>query len=392
MALRQNKFRFYQNNGTESTSTPLAAINTSISLQDGDETTFLIRFLIQSDASTAGTNTVVQFERNINAGAFAAITTSSSIVRALTTSVFADAASTTAQLAGTGTFESSSQGCTHDGSAGGAQMDIVANGNAETVCAVRLVAADVVPGDVIGIRISTTPTAITVYDQNATVTITAPPIVLGLDTGAVAGTGTDLLASGVLALDTAAGALAGEDLTPIYVVQLDTAAITASGADVAAHAIAVADTGAAAAAGQDLLASASVVLDLGAAMSAGADITAGAAGAELLDAGAVAVSGADILPHLTQIQLDLGAVGTSGSDIHPRTALLLDAAAAALATNNINTGGEIAVLLDAGSIMATAGELTTREDFPWQAFGAGFAHGQRFGVGFGRKNRFEVRA
>ena len=46
----------------------------------------------------------------------------------------------------------------------------------------RLVAADVAPGDVVGIRISTTPTAISNYDQNATVTITAPsPAIASID-------------------------------------------------------------------------------------------------------------------------------------------------------------------------------------------------------------------
>ena len=182
MALRQAAFRFYLEDGTEATSTGLAAQNTSISKEDGDQGTFLIRFLIQSDASTVGSNTVAQFQRNLNGGAWANITTSSTIVKAVTTSVFADAANTTSLLGGSGTFETSSSGCTHDGTAGGSAFDIVANGRGETVCSVQLIAAAVVPGDVVGIRISTTPTAITVYDQNATVTITTPsPAITSID-------------------------------------------------------------------------------------------------------------------------------------------------------------------------------------------------------------------
>ena len=175
MAFRQAAYRFFSDTGTESTSTALAALNTSISRQDGDESTFLIRFLIQADSGTVGTNTAIQFERNINAGAWGSITPSSTIVRAVTTSVFADQSSPTSQLGGSGTFETSSQSCSHDGATGGAQCDIVSNGRAETVCAVQIESDNVSTGDVVGIRISTTPTAITNYDQNATVTITAPP-------------------------------------------------------------------------------------------------------------------------------------------------------------------------------------------------------------------------
>jgi hypothetical protein len=217
MALRQNKFQFYAADGTESTSTALAAINTSISKQSDDQATFLIRFLIQADGGTTGTNTAVQFERNINGGAFGSITTTSTIVKAVTTSVFADAAATTARLAGSGTFEASSQGCTHDGTAGGAQMDIVANGNAETVCAVQLVSANITAGDVVGIRISTSPTAITLYDQNATVTITAPPVDVTANTTtgaiAIAGAAPSLILGSTLATTAGAIAVAGAAAT-----------------------------------------------------------------------------------------------------------------------------------------------------------------------------------
>ena len=55
------------------------------------------------------------------------------MARAIGTVIFADGADTTNRLTGgTGTFESSSQGCTWDGTSGGNQFDIVPGGFGET--------------------------------------------------------------------------------------------------------------------------------------------------------------------------------------------------------------------------------------------------------------------
>ena len=131
MALRQAAFRFYNNDGAESTSTGLAAQNTSISREDGDESTFLIRFLIQSDAGTAGTNTVPQFQRNLNGGAWGSITTSSND-RSRARNERVRRRGEYNQLAWRlGDVRTTSAGCTHDGTAGGAAFNIVANGRGE---------------------------------------------------------------------------------------------------------------------------------------------------------------------------------------------------------------------------------------------------------------------
>src|SRR5688572_24726210 len=94
---------------------------------------FLLRFCVQANAT--GLNNVdneFQF-RQLRGGVeivgWTNITTSSSVVRTGATSVFLNAANCTKRLSGTGTFESSGAGCTHDGISGGANNDIVASGN-----------------------------------------------------------------------------------------------------------------------------------------------------------------------------------------------------------------------------------------------------------------------
>lgn len=116
-------------------------------------TTFLLRFTLQADG-TAQSNVDAEFQCRLNGGAYQNITTSSTNVKAVTTSVFANAANTTKRLSGTGTFESSSQGCTHDGISGGTAFDIVASGNGETECSLQLVDADVGDNDVIDFRLT----------------------------------------------------------------------------------------------------------------------------------------------------------------------------------------------------------------------------------------------
>jgi hypothetical protein len=117
------------------------------------DTTFLLRFTLQSDA-TAISNIDPNFEYRRNGGTWTQITTSSAFVKAVTPVCWADAANTTKRLSGTGTFEASSTGCTVDGIAGGAAFDIVASGNGETECALQLVGADLKPGDLIEFRLT----------------------------------------------------------------------------------------------------------------------------------------------------------------------------------------------------------------------------------------------
>src|SRR3990167_3814151 len=132
--------------------------------------TFLLRFTEQEAGGTAAGNTDAQFQYNLNGAGWVNITTTSSVVKAVTTAVFANAAACTKRLSGTGTFESSGQGCTHDGLSGGAQNDIAASGNSETECALQLVGADIAGGDIIQFRF-TSPDWTVSYDVTPSYTV-----------------------------------------------------------------------------------------------------------------------------------------------------------------------------------------------------------------------------
>lgn len=177
MSVTQSHFRFGVNEGTESTH-GWHALEDQNPAPGGipNDTTFLLRFTLQCDG-TLQSNVDAEFQYRKNGGTWTQITTGTTNVKAVTTTVFANADNTTKRLSGTGTFESSSQGCTHDGISGGTAFDIVANGNGETECSLQLVGADLAEGDLIEFRLtrdggtlidtySVTP-ALTVHAQTA---------------------------------------------------------------------------------------------------------------------------------------------------------------------------------------------------------------------------------
>jgi hypothetical protein len=166
--LHQSHFRFGRDSGTESTHTFYALEDVSIA--HSPDFTFLIRFCEQETGATAAANTDAQLQCNKNGGAWQNVTTTSSIVKAVVAAAFANADNCTKRLSGTGTFEASGQGCCEDGLSGGAQNDIAASGNSETEFSIQIVGADVVHGDVIGLRFTSPDWAVT-YDVNATVTV-----------------------------------------------------------------------------------------------------------------------------------------------------------------------------------------------------------------------------
>jgi hypothetical protein len=151
MALTQSHYRFGTADGTESTHGWLAAEDRPVMLPPGRA--FLARMCVQADA-TGLNNVVMQWQYRLNGGAWTNITTSSAVVRTGATAVFGATAHCTKRLSGTGTFESSANGCTHTGTAGGNNNDIVANGNSETLIGLQIVNADTAIGDVIELRVT----------------------------------------------------------------------------------------------------------------------------------------------------------------------------------------------------------------------------------------------
>lgn len=156
MAVTQSHFRFGVEEGTEASHGWYATEDTNPAVGAGGiplDTTFLLRFCLQCDG-TAQSNVDAEFQFRVNGGTWTQISTSSNFVRAVTTSVFSNAANTTQRLSGTGTFETSSQGCTHDGISGGTAFDIVSNGNGETECSMQLRSADLASGDLVEFRLT----------------------------------------------------------------------------------------------------------------------------------------------------------------------------------------------------------------------------------------------
>lgn len=155
MAVTQGQYRFGIDESTEAGHGWYAAQNANPAFGAIPlDTTFLLRFLCQCDA-TALSNADFEFQYRKNGGAWTQISTSSTDVRAVTPTCWANAANTTNRLTGgTGTFEASSQGCTADGISGGTAFDIVSNGFGETECAMQLRSADLVAGDFIEFRLT----------------------------------------------------------------------------------------------------------------------------------------------------------------------------------------------------------------------------------------------
>jgi len=115
--------------------------------------TFLLRFTVQADA-TGLSNVDNEFQYRKNGGTWTNITTSSTNVVAIAAAALTNGSNCTKRLSGTGTFESSAAGQTEDGTSGGTSNDIVASGNSETECGLRLVGADLADDDVIEFRLT----------------------------------------------------------------------------------------------------------------------------------------------------------------------------------------------------------------------------------------------
>jgi hypothetical protein len=156
--LRQTHFRFGIAELAESTHGWHAAEDANATIPAGQK--FLLRITEQETGGTAITNVDAQFQYSHNSGTWTNITTTSSPIKAVPTGVFANAADLTKRLSGTGTFESSGDGGTHDGLSGGQQNDIAASGNSETECALLIDPLAVADGDTIDFRLTSPDTTI----------------------------------------------------------------------------------------------------------------------------------------------------------------------------------------------------------------------------------------
>ena len=210
--LHLHAFRFGKNGGTESTHGWYGAENTNVLIPL--DTTFLLRMGIQQVEATAAANLVQVFQAKVNAGAWFTITTSSTYVKAVTPSTFANDAHSTTRLTGTltGNPDATNVNCTTDGTSGGTANDVPVSGHSETVCGLQILDADCNVGDVVSFQLTisgpTTTLTIDVVPQAVVGTLLEYP--LGADAlGSYADAAPTVDKRGILKYSLAADANAG---------------------------------------------------------------------------------------------------------------------------------------------------------------------------------------
>lgn len=166
ISLHQSVFAFGLDDGAESTHT---LGTTNANLVATADTPFTLRFSVWETGGTDAAKLVQYFQYSHNGGAWTDITTTSSVVKSVAVGAFVNGDDCTRRLGVHGTFEASGDGCTEDGSSGGNQNTIPANGSGETECGIQIVGTDVAQGDSIQFRLRVTgPTTTIVYDVTPT--------------------------------------------------------------------------------------------------------------------------------------------------------------------------------------------------------------------------------
>lgn len=149
-ALSQSHFRGRRDGGAID-STPEWIANEDTNFTWGVGTNFRIRFTVQETAGGNPAADSVKLQCNLNGGAFQDVTTSSTIVRAVTYGGSAeDSAITTKRLSGTGTYVNGRY--SHDGSPA-TNVDLTASANTEWEFDVVIRAADVANGNTIQLKV-----------------------------------------------------------------------------------------------------------------------------------------------------------------------------------------------------------------------------------------------
>lgn len=163
----QDSYRFRNDDGSETTATWVAALNTDATLQAGY--IYRARILVQNAGSGGDTDLALTWQYNRNAAGWNNVTTSSAVIKAVASANFVDGDDCTQQL-GAGTFFSNNDGMTEDGTAGGVNLDLPAGQEAETELSFQIVYGDVARGDSIQLRLASMAT----YTRTPTITVLKP--------------------------------------------------------------------------------------------------------------------------------------------------------------------------------------------------------------------------
>lgn len=166
--INQAAFRSYDDDGTESAATPIAAINADWS-QDVD-TIFRMRFVITETGGGMASNLTPQLEYNLASAGWNPVNATSSVVQSVASAFVSDGAHCT-QRVGSGTFVGSQDGWdSGDGLAGGANFDLTSN-ESETEFCVQILSGDVTDGQTLQLRATNAGTVFTNYNQTPTITV-----------------------------------------------------------------------------------------------------------------------------------------------------------------------------------------------------------------------------
>lgn len=176
----QDSFRGRNDDGSETTATWKALVNTDWS-QNVDEN-FRARFMLQETAG-GNPNNNFHLQYNLAAAGWNNVTGASSVVRSFASANVADAAATTEQMAGPGTFEAGQ----FDEVDGAVSTTFSASRETEHEWCLQIISGDVTNGQTLQLRViyeaggvldtyTNTPT-ITVIEAEATVNPSKPTIV-----------------------------------------------------------------------------------------------------------------------------------------------------------------------------------------------------------------------
>lgn len=165
--LDQDSFRYRNDDNDEANASWIYALNIDGSLDV--DTNYRIRLLIQETNNGAAVSKVWKFQRSYNSGAWTDITTTSSVVKAVSSSYFADGDDCTQQL-GSGTFISTNSGMSEDGNTG--SVLIGTNYETEAELAFQIVSGDVANNDTIEIRaVESDSTLLGTYTRTPSITV-----------------------------------------------------------------------------------------------------------------------------------------------------------------------------------------------------------------------------
>jgi len=147
----QESFRFRDDDGSESAATWHGLLNADAA-DLANDTNYRIRINVKEQNVAVGSNENITFHYSYKGGAWTAITTISSYIKAIASANFNDLDESTQQLT-SGGFDTTNNAMSETGAAGSNALDPPQASYVETELCFQIVSADVANGDTIDIRV-----------------------------------------------------------------------------------------------------------------------------------------------------------------------------------------------------------------------------------------------